>query len=146
MARVKINIGMVLSSRGDYDQAITNFEDSIELAGDAGDLRQKGYALAGAAHVYIMNRETDIAMDYLEEALQIFSTLGEQFKIALINLDYGRFYIQTKQKKKALRSMKRCLEIMEEMKLPFYTEKYRSEIVKILRSNGMKKEAEKLSS
>ncbi|MFO8050914.1 MAG: tetratricopeptide repeat protein [Thermoplasmatota archaeon] len=143
MARVKVNIGTVLSSMGDLEEAIVNFEDSIELAADAGDLRQKGYALAGAAHVYIRNKECDIARDYLDEALQIFSTLGEQFKIALINLDYGRYYLQLDDEKRALKAMKRCIDIMEKMNLPFYTKKYIREIVDILKNKGMKKEARK---
>lgn len=144
MARVKINIGTVMSSMGDYDSSIMNFEDSIELSGDAGDIRQKGYALAGAAHVYIKNGETDIALDYLEEALQIFSTLGEQFKIALIHLDYGRYHLSKDEKKKALRSMKKCLEILDQMKLPFYYDRYKDEIVRLLKKKKMGAEIKNL--
>ncbi|MEA3558217.1 MAG: tetratricopeptide repeat protein [Candidatus Thermoplasmatota archaeon] len=141
MARVKISIGTVLSLIGNYDRSIENFEDSIELATESGDIRQKGYALAGAAHVYLMNRETNIARDYLDEALQIFTDLGEQFKIALINLDYGRYFLQKDDRKRAIKALKRCIGQMREMNLPFYTRKYSEEIVTMLRSKGLKMDA-----
>ncbi|MFW3146878.1 MAG: ATP-binding protein [Thermoplasmatota archaeon] len=141
MARIKINLGTVLTNQGNYDLAIENFEDSIELATESGDIRQKGYALAGAAHVYLMNRETDIARDYLDEALEIFTVLGEKFKIALIRLDYGRYHLQKGEKDKALGHLEACIHLLEGLKLPFYLKKYGQEIFDMLERRGLSKEA-----
>ena len=146
LARVKINTGTVQASTGEYEEAIANFEDAIELCNQTGDIRLQAYALAGAAHVYIMDNEPETARDYLEEALSIFTSLGERYKIAMVHLDMGRLHLLKKEYNQMRKDLDLSLSILEELNLPFYYSKVKSEIVKMLESKGRFKEAKRYSS
>jgi tetratricopeptide (TPR) repeat protein len=143
IARVKINLGTVQSIIGDYGKAIENFEDAIELSTRSGDLRQQGYALAGAAHIYLLDREPDTAKDYLDEALQIFKLLGEKYKIALIQLDYARYHAAMDEKKQLISSLDTVIGILKELGIKFYTERVSKDILYLLNRKGMTKEHER---
>jgi tetratricopeptide (TPR) repeat protein len=136
-ARVKINLGTVQSIIGDYEKAIENFEDAIELSTRSGDLRQQGYALAGAAHIYLMDDQPETAKDYLDEALQIFKMLGEKYKIALINLDYARYHAAMDDKRNVIASLDIVLGLLKELGIKFYTERVSKDMINLLRRKGM---------
>jgi len=142
MSRVKINLGTVLSIIGDYEKAIENFEDAIELTTRSGDLRQQGYALSGAAHVYLLDDQVDIARDYLDEALAIFKVLGEKYKIALIHQDYARYYLEMSDRPGLERELDRVLELLTELGIGFYMERTGREVVELLRRKGLTKAAD----
>jgi tetratricopeptide (TPR) repeat protein len=141
LARVKINLGTVQASTGEYEEAISNFEDAIELCTQTGDIRLQAYALAGAAHVYIMDNEPETAGEYLEEALGIFTSLGEKYKIAMVHLDLGRLHLLKKEYNQMKEDLDLSLSILDELKLPFYYTKVKKEIIDMLESKGRFREA-----
>jgi ATP/maltotriose-dependent transcriptional regulator MalT len=145
LARVKINLGTVQASTGEYEEAISNFEDAIELCNQTGDIRLQAYALAGAAHVYIMDNEPETAGEYLEEALKIFSSIGEKYKIAMVHLDMGRLHLLKKEYNQMRDDLDLSLSIIEDLNLPFYYRKIKNEIVEMLKSKGRFDEAGKYS-
>ena len=141
LARVKINLGTVQASKDEYREAISNFEDAVELCTQTGDIRQQAYALSGAAHVYILMGEEGTAREYLEEALSIFTRLGERYKIATSHMDLGRLYLASGEFNRMKEAFDTSLKILEDLKLPFYFDRIRDEIVTILKRKGMRKEA-----
>ncbi len=145
LTRVKISLGTVLASMGEYEEASTNFEDAIEICSGTGDIRQEAYALSGAAHVYLLDNEPDIAKEYLDEALKIFKDLGEMYKIAMINMDLGRYHLLKKDYNQMIEDFDMCLSILDDLKLPFYYKRVSKDIVGILGSGGRKKEIRRYS-
>jgi tetratricopeptide (TPR) repeat protein len=133
---VKISLGTVQASTGDHLEAISNFEDAIELCSQTGDIRQQAYALSGAAHVYLLDNDPDTAKEYLDEALRIFENLGEKYKIATVHLDLGRLHLMNKEYNQMRDVFDGCLKIMNELKLPFYYDRMSNEIVSILKKFG----------
>ena len=88
----------------------------------------------------------DIANDYLNESLSIFTSLGEKFKIASVHKELGKLYLIMEKKSKAMKEYRLALNIMKKIGSVFYLEKNRKDIVKSLRKSGLKKEAKELSS
>ncbi len=143
MARTKISLGTVLASTGDLEKAIENFEEAIELSEETGDIRQQGYGLSGAAHAYLLANDHETAEEYLEDALRIFTDLGEKYKIAMVHLDYGRLYLMKKLYNRMHESFGRCLKLLEEQRLTYYHRKVSKEVQELLRSKGMASEAKR---
>lgn len=145
LARVKINLGTVQAMTGDYLDATSNFEDAIELCSQTGDIRQQAYALSGAAHVYLLDNEPDIAIEYLDEALNIFEELGERYKIATVHLDLGRLHLLKREYNQMRKDFDHALSLLKELKLPFYYDRMLKEIIGLLKQKGRLDEAKEYS-
>lgn len=141
LARVKINLGTVQAVTGDYIDATSNFEDAIELCSQTGDIRQQAYALSGAAHVYLLDHDPDIAIEYLDEALNIFETIGEKYKIATVHMDLGRLHLIKREYNQMKVDFDHALDLLKDLKLPFYYNRMLNEIIQLLEEKGKKKEA-----
>lgn len=141
LARVKINLGTVQASTGEYERASMNFEDAIELCSQTGDIRQQGYALSGAAHVYLLDNEPETALEYLTEALQIFEDLGERYKISMITKDMGRYHLLRGEYNQMKESFDTSLRILDNMNLTYYRKRVQKEIVDLLNSKGRLKDS-----
>ncbi len=82
----------------------------------------------------------------LEEALKIFSNIGERYKIAMVHLDLGRLHLLMKEYNQMIEDLDLSLAILDELKLPFYYTKVKTEIVSMLKSKGRFKDAKRYSS
>jgi hypothetical protein len=83
-----------------------------------------------------MDGQPDTARDYLDEALQIFKLLGEKYKIALINLDYARYFAAMNDKRNMVKSLDLVLDLLKELGIRFYIERVSKEIIDLLKSKG----------
>ncbi|MEW6468112.1 MAG: tetratricopeptide repeat protein [Bacteroidota bacterium] len=89
MASAYNNLGLVSRSRGDYDQAIEYYLQSLKLREDINDLPGEGSALVNIGNVYY-NKATltnnielmNQAQSYYQQALELFEKLGDRLTVA----------------------------------------------------------------
>jgi two-component system NarL family sensor kinase len=81
--------GVVFEYRGDYEEALNRYNQSMQLATTIDDPRAVSYALSNIAGVYVIQKKFADAESNLLRALEIRRSLKDSFSIALTYSDLG---------------------------------------------------------
>lgn len=81
-AQQTVNDGERLFRQGNYRQSVEKFEEAVRLWQEAGNRREKAYALVRAGFAHLFLDEYQQLLKQCEEALPIWEALGEPVGIA----------------------------------------------------------------
>ena len=106
-----IDMGVVYESKGDYDKALQNYKESLQIQRDSGDENYQALCLNNIGGVYFGKGDTDNALTYLQQALQLREKLNVPASIAQTLSALGQVYIGTGQYDQALTTAMRALDL-----------------------------------
>ncbi|MEW6070579.1 MAG: tetratricopeptide repeat protein [Candidatus Thermoplasmatota archaeon] len=116
IARAYNNIGVTYGETGDYVRAVEWCEKCINICRKIGYLRVVGYGLNNAAKEYAkLGQQLDKAKEYLDEALNIFTRLGEKRAFGYCHLNYGIIYHKKNEWDKSIECFEKTIKIAGEI-------------------------------
>lgn len=105
-------LGGFMHNFGDYPDAIENLFKALEYAVTPW-IKAESMRLISLSHIYL--DESDKALEYLEECIEIFDSIGDKYGLARSYIDYGLLYENKANFLEALSYYQRALEISEEL-------------------------------
>ncbi|MCJ7737562.1 MAG: tetratricopeptide repeat protein [Anaerolineae bacterium] len=75
---IRLSLGRLLQSQGDYAQAGAHFAQALELYREAGDLRGQAAALENLGAISRLQADYAEARAHIEQALRLFSRIGDR--------------------------------------------------------------------
>lgn len=113
LARAYGNLGSTMFFL-DKEKALEFFEKSIEMARRTGEVRMRAFGLSNAASCYIGKGELKKALEYLNEAEDIFTKLEDKPAIASIYIHRGCIHKAERRWRESEESFQRSMEISKE--------------------------------
>jgi ATP/maltotriose-dependent transcriptional regulator MalT len=87
------NLGVLLHSKGDYVEAITDFEKAVIYTRTTGSPRLEGYTLASIGDLYLeMDADQEAEVAY-RQAQEIAQKIHDDYLIGYVNLALGKLWI-----------------------------------------------------
>ncbi|PJB21612.1 MAG: hypothetical protein CO114_04415, partial [Euryarchaeota archaeon CG_4_9_14_3_um_filter_38_12] len=130
----------IYRAEGKYDEAIWYYKKQIEMAEKTGYVRLMGFGLSNSSECYAKKMELDMAKDYCDRALKIFTKLDEKYMIAASYHNYGLIYRFKKDWEKAIKYSQDCIKILKEINMPFDLAEIYYEFALLYKDKGDKKE------
>jgi tetratricopeptide (TPR) repeat protein len=103
------SMGNIFLEMRNYDSSIYYFQKCLQ------DLPYDGPALAGLGKLFMLRKEYDIALSYLEKAIITFRKRKDEGGMIGVMVDIGKSYAGLKQYSKALQYAKESLTIAKRM-------------------------------
>ncbi len=97
MANLRVNLGIVLTEKGDDDAARLYLEAGLELAQQLGNKQLISIALGCIGNIWLNKNEFEKAHTFLEQDRQMVEELGDRQGIAIISELMGKYYFLQKQ-------------------------------------------------
>lgn len=92
-ARIYGNKGNLASREGEYEEALSFYNQTLKLFQDLEDQEHIGIAMLQIAkHLILSEKQMDIAIDYLNKAKVIFTQIGWIEGMARVDEQYSRYY------------------------------------------------------
>jgi len=110
---VQINILILYSDNGQYDDIINTGNDVIELAKTLQDSTNLGIVYNTMGMAYKNTQKYEMALKSYNDALRIFENQHNDFHAAFVILNLGYAYQIKKDNDSALKNFKRALKIFE---------------------------------
>lgn len=110
-----INEGLNCYGNGDYDNAIKNFENVIELSqNDQNNIANyiKAYSLIG--EIYALKANYDFSFEYCNEAIKLSKKTDDKLLQSGALLSRGFFYIQTLQYSNSVEDFNKTIELLND--------------------------------
>lgn len=107
--------GNIHGSCGNFDQAITDYCQSIDLATMSGNKYDLAAALNNLGMTYRIKGEFDVALTCLEESLKLKEELGNKHQIAVTLNNIGLIYSDKNDLGRALSYFRKSLQLKEEL-------------------------------
>lgn len=104
-------MGHLHACKGDYDGALTSYEDSVKGFEAIGDLRGTGMALNSIGSILADRDRNDEALVIFERCLMAFEKLGDPTAVGVALNNLGIVYKSRCEYDKALANYARCLEV-----------------------------------
>jgi signal transduction histidine kinase len=104
-------VGVAHRLLGNYMQAVDIFFDGLALAKEHGIAEQEGYAYINIANLYIYLEYYNVALENLEQALEIASRIEHKEMLSYVYLNRGRALIPSNQFEEARESVQKSLEL-----------------------------------
>jgi tetratricopeptide (TPR) repeat protein len=99
------SMGNMFLDLGKYDSSIYYFQEGLQV------LPEDGPSLAGLGKLWMLRKEYDTALNYLQNAIINFKKRNDDGGIMWAMVDMGKSYIGLKNYAKALQYAKECLEM-----------------------------------
>jgi tetratricopeptide (TPR) repeat protein len=106
-----INRGSLYQSWDQYDKALQDYKDSLQIQRDANDENYQALCLTNIGQVYLAKGDTDNALTYLQQALQLRQKLNDPQYVAETLGSLGDVYTATGDYDKAIESILKALDI-----------------------------------
>jgi tetratricopeptide (TPR) repeat protein/DNA-binding PadR family transcriptional regulator len=115
MARAHLGIGHCLATLGRDSEAVASFRRSLELYRKAGNVIGGALVLRSLAGYLISRERVQEAEPLLDEALGIFSRLGNRREVAFVHLNHAGLYGVLGQHDLAIRHLDHSVEAFESL-------------------------------
>ena len=109
------NLGNVNLELGKYGEALFCYEESLKIAEELEDKRERAGNLLGIGNVHIVKGEYDKAFPCYKESLEIVEELGDMKGIALALNGTGNVYFYKKKYNEALLCYEKSLKIKKKL-------------------------------
>ena len=107
------NLGNVYQDQGRYDEALSYYERSLEMAQRIGDTVTTARQLNNLGAISHLQGNFERAIDYYHQSLQIFRELGDHTAYANTLCELGNVYQMLKQYSEAGRLYKEALDLFD---------------------------------
>jgi tetratricopeptide (TPR) repeat protein len=108
-------IGLIYDARGDYDNALKHYQESLRIAEQLGNLSIKAVYLNNIGMIYRVRGDYENALKHYQEALRIAEQLGNlKGKAAYLNT-IGQTYKDRGDYENALKHYQEALRIAEQL-------------------------------
>ncbi|NJN34600.1 MAG: tetratricopeptide repeat protein, partial [Saprospiraceae bacterium] len=97
MANLRVNLGIVLTEKGDDDTARHHLEAGLDLAQQLGNKQLISIALGCIGNIWLNKNEFEKAHTFLEQDRQMVEELGDRQGIAIVSELIGKYYFLQKQ-------------------------------------------------
>ncbi|MBN1178551.1 MAG: tetratricopeptide repeat protein, partial [Anaerolineae bacterium] len=108
-------MGTVLLRKGDYDEAVARFQESITTREEIGDLYGMSRSYNNLAVVYWSQSNYDLTARYLQESLKIHQKIGNTYGIAMTLSNLGVLYYTLGDCEQAISYYEHSLTIRREI-------------------------------
>ncbi len=115
LARMLSNKGIVMIDLYEFDDAIVNFQRSIELCEEAGNQKGIGPALNSIGVVYQKQSNYSEALNYYEKSLEYFIKYGPERDLANTYNSIGEVHHVLGNNQEAFDLLKKALKIRQEL-------------------------------
>ncbi|WMN13055.1 tetratricopeptide repeat protein [Marivirga salinae] len=107
------NLGVYHKQKGDYDQALRYFKESLNLYDSLKQKSGAAKALSNIGNIYSINQDFERALDYYTDAKIIFEQLNDSSRLLRILNNIGNIYLDNGQEKEAIDYYRRVLNIYQ---------------------------------
>jgi tetratricopeptide (TPR) repeat protein len=114
-AIILYNYGALIEERGDYETALTYYEQSLKISEEFGDRLGIASSLSQIGNIYYRRGKYNKALENYEQALEISEELGNRSGIAVSLHKIGMIYESQDEYDKALEYYDHSLKISEEL-------------------------------
>ncbi len=108
-------MGSIHLSKGEFDDALRNYEKSLEVMEGISELRGIAAALNNMGIVYHRKGEQDKALDFYGRSLMLVEKIGYKQNMATTLNNIGNVYLNKGRPEKALEFYERSLPMVEKM-------------------------------
>lgn len=112
----KFLVGRILYQKGEFEQAFTYYQESLDLSRKAGDRVVEAHALRGLGTAYFARGDAVGALTQFDAALKIYREGGNRRSQAYALNDIGHVYAASGDLPKALASYAEALLIMRDIR------------------------------
>ncbi len=109
------NIGIILQTLGNYDQALEYLEKSLSITQRIGYLAGEGAALNNISQIYDSKGDYDTALNYLEQSLAIRQEIGDRQGEGITLNNIGQVYDAKRDYETALAYLEQSLVIQQQI-------------------------------
>lgn len=120
LAKAYIGLGVTHHELGELDKVIEWNEKVIELCSNIGDIRLKGYGYSNASEVLAKKMELAKALEYANNALDIFTKLDEKPMIGLVFMNFGIIHKNKNDFDKSKHYFEKSISVLKEFNVPYY--------------------------
>lgn len=110
--------GMSQFSLGDNTRALDSFFQALKLGREAHENESERVVLMQIGLVYLSNRETELALEYMNKSYELILPNGNTRELASITGNMGNIYLQLRDFQKTMECYLKCKEIFEELRRP----------------------------
>jgi len=109
-----LNIGEVYRKKGAFDKAIDYYLKALIYTNKTGDVDGIGTIYNEIAGINIEKGEVSDVLSYLDKAKESFIKLGSKFRLSECEMNYGNFYLNTRNYNQALNHYNEALKLARE--------------------------------
>ncbi|RZT80396.1 tetratricopeptide repeat protein [Micromonospora violae] len=110
-----LSLGDAWWDRGDLDEALRSYTDSLRAARDVDDLWTAGFAVRGCGLVYEDREEFQAATRHAQEALDTFGRMGERRGAGLALMSLGNAHRGAGRFAEALASYREAMQVFQRL-------------------------------
>ncbi len=111
------NRGVACRLMSEYGLALKDFEESLKILKETGDVKEQGKVLNSAANVYANTGDYDNALRYLDESLRISRSAEDMENSASILSNIGVIYQETGDYVASLEHYLKSIQAYEELEM-----------------------------
>jgi tetratricopeptide (TPR) repeat protein len=115
-AMVLNSVGGVYQRQGNFDAAVTAFQQGYDLLVKLGDERGQAMVLNSVGGVYQRQGNFDAAVTAFQQSLDIGEKLKDIRHLAIVNSAYGKALLDQSQPIEAVKKLRRSFEIEEKLR------------------------------
>lgn len=115
---VLLNIGEAYRKKKDHINALKYYEQALDIAQQINDLDVIGTVYIEAASINIADGKLQYALPCLDHAMDAFTRMSNQYRIAECELQYGDYFQASHKYSKAIEHYKQGLRIAQSLQLP----------------------------
>lgn len=119
IATLIMNIGLVKFSEMHVDEALSNFNESNEIAIEINDVHLQGYLLLNLGSVYFEKGDMDKAITCFEKSMVCFESIKSKFVLHTYN-QLARTFIWSSQYEKAFKIIEKMDKLAPNHHITFY--------------------------
>jgi tetratricopeptide (TPR) repeat protein len=109
------NLGYTCDSRGEFDNALRWYKQSLPIHREVGDRREEGKTLNNIGSIYWRQGENKLALETYQQSLSIWQEIGDRQGEGTTLNNIATVYHNQGDNEQALFSYKQCLPIAREL-------------------------------
>jgi signal transduction histidine kinase len=121
LANSYYDIGYCNRLKGDFDQSLENYQQSMRLYETLKDNRRLSNALMSVAAVYFQNKDFKKTSEYHNEAEQLITKMKDSLQLNLLFSEKANLFDQQKKFDEAILYHQKALLIAKQLKDDYYT-------------------------
>jgi len=139
------NMGNLAQAQGEFDEALRHYRSALTLFAELDHLVGRVITISNLAAVFNAQRDWQAARDYLVQAVDLSTELGDQRSIATALHNLGDGYIQTGERQLAIDAYRRSAAIHHDLGVTGEELLSEANVARLLKENGCQSEANQLA-